>query len=54
MFTTLLKYPVYGRIVLVYPAGYRIFPSSGKLRRADSVKIKFTFSIHVKKFGAIV
>ena len=28
------------------------FQSSGKLRGVDSVKIKFTFSIYVKKFSA--
>ena len=44
-------FKVFGRI-LRYPAGYRIFQSSGKLRRVDSVKIKLTFSIYVKTFGA--
>ena len=43
-------FEVSGRIVLRYPAEY--FQSSGKLRRVDSVKIKFTFSIYMKKFGA--
>ena len=47
-----LRYLVSSRIVLCYPAGYRIFQSSGKLRGVDSVKINFTFSIYVKKFGA--
>ena len=54
-----LRYPISGRIMLLYPAGYRIFLKfrhsygSGKLRRADSVKTKFTFSIYVEKFDAL-
>ena len=48
-----LRYPVSGRIALLYPAGYRIFLKFREIAyRVDSVKIKFTFSNYVKKFGA--
>ena len=45
--------PDTGFISGIYPFQY-IYPfqSSGKLRRVDSVKIKFTFLIYVKNFGA--
>ena len=45
-------FEVSGRIVFAIRQDTGYFQSSGKLRGVDSVKIKFTFSIYVKKFGA--
>ena len=48
-----LRYPVFYPVFEVSGIRFlRYFQSSGKLRRVDSVKIKFTFSIYVKKFAA--
>ena len=54
-----LRYPISGRTAKYRYCLYQstgtdtgYFQSSGKLRGVGSVKIKFTFSIYVKKFGA--
>ena len=45
-------FEVSSRLVLWYPASTGYFQRSEKLHRVHLVKIKFTFSIYEKRFGA--